>query len=88
MENIQIGLLLMVVGIVTVFLILLILIYLSQSLIVLVNKFAPEEEVKSRPVTALALAGGTLPSGTLATISAAVSVVTGGKGKVVKVEKK
>ncbi|MCD8167027.1 MAG: OadG family protein [Bacteroides sp.] len=87
MENLQTGLLLMGVGMVTVFLILLILIYLSQGLIVLVNKIAPEEEVKPRPVAAPAT-GGTIPSGTLAAISAAVSMVTGGKGKVIKVEKK
>ena len=41
MENIELGLLLMVVGMVTVFVILLIVIWLSQLLISIVNKVAP-----------------------------------------------
>lgn len=44
--NLETGLLLMVVGMATVFVILLIVIYLSQLLIKLVNKVAPEEEPK------------------------------------------
>ena len=43
MENIETGLLLMVVGMTTVFAILLIVINLGKGLIVLVNKYAPEE---------------------------------------------
>ena len=43
MENIETGFLLMVVGMTTVFAILLIVIYLGKGLIVLVNKYAPEE---------------------------------------------
>ncbi len=46
MENIGLGLLLMVVGMATTFIILLIIIWLSNGLISLVNKFAPEEDVK------------------------------------------
>lgn len=42
MENIGVGLLLMVVGMCTVFLILLIVIWISQFLISVVNKIAPE----------------------------------------------
>lgn len=45
MENIETGLLLMVVGMTTVFAILLIVIYLGKGLIALVNKYAPEEVV-------------------------------------------
>ena len=43
MENIGVGLMLMVVGMATVFVILLIVIYLSKYLITIVNKVAPEE---------------------------------------------
>lgn len=43
MENIETGLLLMVVGMTTVFIILLIVINLGKGLIALVNKYAPEE---------------------------------------------
>lgn len=48
MENIELGLLLVVVGMVTVFVILLIVIWLSQLLISIVNKVAPEEAPKRR----------------------------------------
>ena len=43
MENLNIALLLMVVGMATVFAILLIVIYLGKAMIALVNKYAPEE---------------------------------------------
>lgn len=46
MENIGVGLMLMVVGMATVFVILLIVIYLSKYLITVVNKVAPEEAPK------------------------------------------
>ena len=52
MENIETGLLLMVVGMTTVFAILLIVIYLGKGLIVLVNKYAPEEIIAKKPVAA------------------------------------
>ena len=50
MENIETGLLLMVVGMTTVFAILLIVINLGKGLIVLVNKYAPEEIIAKKPV--------------------------------------
>ena len=76
MENIETAILLMVVGMATVFVILLIVIYLGKLLITLVNKYAPEEVVPA-PV----------PGNILAAITAAVNVVTQGKGKITKVEK-
>ena len=45
MENLNTALLLMVVGMTTVFAILLIVIYLGKGLILLVSKYAPEEVV-------------------------------------------
>ena len=82
MDNLGIGLLLMVVGMVTVFIILLIVIYLSKILISLVNKFAPNEEpVTVSPQRAIA------DNESVAAIKAAVKVLTAGKGKVVKIEK-
>ncbi len=50
MENLNTALLLMVVGMTTVFAILLIVIYLGKGLILLVNKYAPEEVVPIRKV--------------------------------------
>lgn len=85
MENLETALLLMVVGMSTVFVILLIVIYLGKLLIALVNKYAPEEVA---PVKQGASRGPAPVSGNiLAAITAAVNVVTQGKGKVTKVEK-
>ena len=83
MENLQTALLLMVVGMTTVFAILLIVIYLGKLLIYLVNKYAPEEVVPVKKAAGPA----PIPANILAAITAAVNVVTSNKGKVVKVEK-
>ena len=82
MENLNIALLLMVVGMATVFAILLIVIYLGKVMIALVNKYAPEEAV-----TAKKEGPAPIPANIMAAISAAVAVVTHDKGKVTKVEK-
>ncbi len=92
MENIQIGLLLMAVGMTTVFAILLIVINLGKGLIFLVNKYVPEDipEKKkihsSLPSTAASPALQTDHSATAAIVSA-ISIITHGKGKVTKIEK-
>lgn len=83
MENIGIGLLLMVVGMCTVFLILLIVIWLSQFLISVVNKIAPEEAPKKKPVSN----GPSTDAGAMDAIKAAVDILTAGKGQVIKIEK-
>lgn len=84
MENLETALLLMVVGMATVFVILLIVIYLGKLLISIVNKYAPEEVIPVKQVTKSPVPiSGTI----LAAIAAAVNVVTQGKGKVAKVEK-
>lgn len=88
MENIEIGLMLMGIGMTTVFAILLIVIYLGKGLIVLVNKYAPEEVTKKQILSNLQSAATESISGsTLAAIVSAVGIVTDGKGKVTKVEK-
>lgn len=85
MENIETAILLMVVGMATVFVILLIVIYLGKLLITLVNKYAPEEVAPAKQETPRGPAP--IPGNILAVITAAVNVVTQGKGKVTKVEK-
>ncbi len=82
MENIGTGLMLMVVGMATVFLILLIVIYLSQLLIKIVNKVAPEEVVQKKPTVV-----PNKDNGEMDAIKAAVDILTAGKGKVIKIEK-
>ena len=79
MDNIGIGLMLMLVGMITVFVILLIVIYGSRLLIRLINKIAPEAASKKdakddnaavRPI-----------------LEAAVAQITGGKGHIVNIKK-
>ncbi len=69
-----------------------IVIYLGKGLIVLVNKYAPEEIIVKKQVapqrqTATSTPAAGITNQTTAAIVSAVSVMTGGKGKVVKIEK-
>ena len=84
MENMTIGLMLMVVGMLTVFAILLIIIYLSKMLIKAVNKIAPEESAVKKPAGSNDQGVDAL---TMDIIRAAVVQVTGGKGTVSSVER-
>ena len=84
MENLETALLLMVVGMATVFAILVIVIYLGKLLISLVNKYAPEEQLPAKQGTQSPVS---IPRNIVAAITAAVNVVTQGKGKVAKIEK-
>ena len=86
MENIGLALQLMVVGMVTVFIILMIVIQLGKWLIQIVNKVAPEETVASKRLPAPGRATA-IDAQTLAVIREAVSQITGGKGSVSKVER-
>ena len=74
----------MVVGMLTVFIILMIVIQLGKGLIQMVNKVAPEETAtpKRKPAP-----GTAIDARTLAVIREAVSQITGGKGSVSKVER-
>ncbi|MDR2679479.1 MAG: OadG family protein [Tannerella sp.] len=90
MDNFGLGLLLMVVGMITVYFILLLVIGLGKGLIMLVNKYSPEQVVAARPARNTTNAPGdhkALPDQTTAAIVSAVSVLTGGHGKVTKIEK-
>lgn len=78
---------LMIVGMLTVFSILLIVICLGNVLIKLVNKYAPEEVVAKKPVATAANAVQQVDATVKAVIDAAVSQITGGKGRVSKITK-
>lgn len=82
MDNLGTGLLLMVIGMVTVFIILLVVINLGKLLIYAVNRVAPDEP-HAKPSAQRAIAD----NDSIAAIKAAVQVITAGKGKVVKIEK-
>lgn len=73
----------MLVGMSTTFLILLIIIYLSNLLIALVNRVAPEEAPKKKATPV----AGAANADAMDAIKAAVNILTAGKGQVVKIEK-
>ena len=89
MENIETGLLLMCVGMSTVFVILLIVINLGKFLIYLVNKYAPEEVAVQKTTRANKQNTPINSPSTAETaaIISAVSMCTNGTGKVIKIEK-
>lgn len=76
---------LMVVGMLTVFCILLIVIGLGTLLIKLVNKYAPEEAAAKQPVAKLMGAATQVDATVKAIIDATVSQITGGKGHASKI---
>ena len=86
MENIGIGLQLMAVGMCTVFLILLIVIWGGKLLIKAVNKIAPEEEVSNKKAKAVAVVES-IDAQTRAILDQVVSQITGGKGHVSSAKK-
>ena len=87
MENIQFGLLLMVVGMTTVFTILFIVIYLGKGLIAFVNKYVPEEVAANKKAAPTSAKVSAVSPQDSAAIASAINILTGGKGKVVKIEK-
>ncbi|MBN1115747.1 MAG: OadG family protein [Bacteroidales bacterium] len=81
-QNLGNALSIMIVGMVTVFLILWLVVLIGNALIRLTNKFWPESEISKKANAAL-----TASDGTVAAIIAAVDVVTKGKGKITKITK-
>jgi len=84
MDNIGLGIELMVVGMSTVFLILLIVIWGGKLLIKAVNKIAPEEVVAPKKAS---VAPAAVDSTTMAVLQQVVSQITGGKGSVASVKR-
>ena len=85
MENLGTGLQLMLVGMSTVFAILLIVINGGKLLIALVNKFAPQEA--EAPKKAASAAPQTVDANTMAVLNEVVKQITGGKGHVASAKK-
>lgn len=86
MDNLGIGVQLMVVGMLTVFAILLIVINLGKVLINVVNKIAPEEEAAPKKVASKASVA-TIDANTKAILDQVVNQITGGKGRVASARK-
>lgn len=81
MENLGIGLQLLVVGMLTVFAILLIVINGGKLLIKVVNAIAPEEVAVAKKNVAQATPGA-VDAPTMAVLQEVVKQLTGGKGRV------
>ncbi len=79
------ALILMGIGMLTVFVVLMLVMYMGHLLIYLVNKYAPEEEntVKKHDAPAT----GMVDALTAEAINKAVAQMTGGKGKVESIQK-
>ena len=77
---------LLLVGMITVFLVLLIVIFLGKALIWAVNKWAPEETVVKKAAPA-AKAVAAIDATAKAIIDATISQITGGKGRATKITK-
>lgn len=78
MNNLANGIQLMLIGMVTVFIILTIVIYGSKLLITIINRLAPEEPERAKGKEA----SGTVPT---AILEAAVAQITAGTGKIIKI---
>ncbi len=73
----------LLVGMLTVFLILWLVVTIGNVIIMVVNRFWPGPQVPVKPGGK----SGSISSGTMAAIVAAVESVTRGRGKVTKIEK-
>lgn len=83
----NIGITLMIVGMITVFAVLVIIIQLSNLLIKIVNRVAPEEDVK--PAKVVKAPKGVMPIApdVAEAISQAIAKITGGKGVVAGIKR-
>lgn len=86
-ENFSEALMLMGVGLATVFVVLLLVIGFGNLLIKVVNKIAPEEEKKAAPAVAKAASAAAIDPQVQQAIAKAVEQITAGKGQVVKIER-
>lgn len=82
MNSMSEALMLLGVGIATVFIVLLLVIFCCRGMIALINRWFPEK--------AAAIAqkvSDVVPDGVIAAITSAVNMASGGKAKIVKIEK-
>lgn len=88
MNNIDEALLLLVVGMTTVFVILLFIIKMSELLILAVNRFAPVEVVAPKRANRTAqTATHNISPQKIAAITAAINIASQGKAIILKIEK-
>jgi oxaloacetate decarboxylase gamma subunit len=86
MDNIETALQLLGIGMITVFTILFLVVFLGNMIILFVNRYVPGTNVIAGTAPAVTTAG--IEANKVAAIVASVKMVTGGKGNVIKIEKK
>ncbi|MEQ9424032.1 MAG: OadG family transporter subunit [Cyclobacteriaceae bacterium] len=82
-ESINTALMLMGVGMITVFVVLTLVVVVGNGLTIFVNKFVPEKVVQEVKRTT----SGAINPKKLAAITSAVEIFTQGKGKITRIEK-
>lgn len=85
--ELQTAILLLVVGMITVFIILSLVVFTGRTLIWVVNKYFSEEEKIEYDYATPYIEDDVIYKKKLAAIAAAVEIATGGKGKAVKIER-
>ena len=85
--ELQTALLLLLVGMITVFVILSLVVFTGRTLIWVVNKYFSEEEKIEYDYAVPYIEDDSIYKKKLAAITAAVEIATGGQGKIVKVER-
>lgn len=86
MENLNSALLLLAIGMGTVFIILVFIILFSQLLIKVINRYFPEEVSKQATKSIEKI--DSVPPKVIAAISTAINICSNGKMKVSKIEKR
>ncbi len=86
MGSLETGFMLLAIGMSTVFFILLLIIFLGEKMILLINRFVPETDITPSKNSDHG-SRRTPDAGKIAAISAAIHIVTKGKGKVVEIHK-
>ena len=84
MSNIEVALQLLGVGMVTVFLILFLVVFIGNTIIRFINKYLPEAE---KPAPSAITPTSAIDPRKVSAIVASIQQVTNGKGKVVNIEK-
>lgn len=82
-EEIEFGLTIMAVGMITVFSILGLVVLGGKVMILAINKFAPEVEIAPPPK----LASQGISKTKISVLASVVAAITGGKGKITKIKK-
>mgnify|MGYP001028438051 CR=1 FL=1 len=81
-EDFQTAMMLMSVGMLTVFIILLLVVYVGKSIILITNRLEVKQSVISSKSSS-----SSISANKIAAITAAVNVVTQGKGRIENIEK-